>query len=96
MKIWRKSKLKSEKIRKIWKKSKLNSEKIGKIQKTRACIHHHQDKQLGKIYLKQFYIGKWEITQGKQIRKINLEKDYIDKGEITQGKRHGNYERKIS
>jgi hypothetical protein len=37
---------------KIWKKSKLNSEKIGKIQKKRAYIHHHQDKQLGKINLK--------------------------------------------
>ena len=31
--IWRKSKLKSEKIWKIWKKSKLNSEKVRKIVK---------------------------------------------------------------
>ena len=30
-KIWKKSKLKSEKIGKIWKKSKLNSEMIWKI-----------------------------------------------------------------
>ena len=47
-KIWKKSKLKSEKIWEIWKESKLNSEKIGKIQKKRAYIHHHQDKQLEK------------------------------------------------
>jgi hypothetical protein len=32
-KIWKKSKLNSEKIWKIWKKSKLNSEMIWKIQK---------------------------------------------------------------
>ena len=32
-KIWKKSKLKSEKIRKIWKKNKLKSEKIWEIQK---------------------------------------------------------------
>ena len=95
-KIWKKSKLKSEKIWEIWKESKLNSEKVGKIQKKRAYIHQQQDKQLGKIYLKQYYIGKGEITQGKQLRKINLEQDYIDNGEITQEKRHGNYERKIS
>ena len=30
-KIWKKSKLNSEKIGKIWKKSKLNGEMIGKI-----------------------------------------------------------------
>jgi hypothetical protein len=30
-KIWKKSKLKSEKIRKLWKKSKLKSEKILEI-----------------------------------------------------------------
>jgi hypothetical protein len=34
MKIWKKSKLKSEKIWKIWKKGKLNSEMIWKIWKT--------------------------------------------------------------
>ena len=59
------------------------------IQKKRAYIHHHhhhQDKQLSKINLKQYYIGKGEITLGKQLRKINLEQDYIDKGEITQDK----------
>ena len=32
-KIWKKSKLKSEKMRKIWKMSKLKNEKIWKIQK---------------------------------------------------------------
>ena len=32
-KIWKKSKLNSEKIGKIWKKSKLNGEMIGKIWK---------------------------------------------------------------
>jgi hypothetical protein len=32
-KIWKKSKLNSEKIRKIWKKSRLNSEMTWKIQK---------------------------------------------------------------
>jgi hypothetical protein len=32
-KIWKKSKLNSEKIWKLWKKSQLNSEKIWKIQK---------------------------------------------------------------
>jgi hypothetical protein len=32
-KIWKKSKLNSEKIWRLWKKSKLNSEKIWKIQK---------------------------------------------------------------
>jgi hypothetical protein len=32
-KIWKKSKLKSEKIWKIWKKAKFNSEQIWKIQK---------------------------------------------------------------
>ena len=32
-KLWRKSKLNSEKIWKLWKKSKLNNEKIWKIQK---------------------------------------------------------------
>ena len=32
-KIWKKSKLNSEKIWKLWKKIKLNSEKIGKTQK---------------------------------------------------------------
>jgi hypothetical protein len=50
--IWKKGKLNSEKIGELWKKSKLNSEKIGTIQKKRAYIHHHQDKQLGKINLK--------------------------------------------
>ena len=35
-KIWKKSKLNSEKIRKIWKKSKLNSEKIWKIWKNKG------------------------------------------------------------
>jgi hypothetical protein len=44
--------LKSEKIWEILKESKLNSEKIGKIQKKRGYIHHHQDKQLGNIYMK--------------------------------------------
>ena len=33
-KIWKKSKLNSEKIRIIWKKQKLNNDKILKIQKT--------------------------------------------------------------
>ena len=33
MKIWKKSKLKSEKMRKIWKESKLNNEKIWKLWK---------------------------------------------------------------
>ena len=75
--IWKKEKLKSEKIWEIWKESKLNSEKIGEIQK--SVYHHHDDKQLGKLYPKQYYIGKWEITQGKQLRKINLEQDYIEK-----------------
>ena len=83
-KIWKKSKLNSEKIGKLWKKSKLNNEKIGKIQKKRAYIqhhqHHHQGKQLGKINLKQYYIGKGEVTQDKKLGQINLEKDYIDKG----------------
>ena len=59
----------------------LNSEKIGKIQKKRAYIHHHhQDKQLGKISLKQYCIGKGEIIQDKQLGQINLKQDYI-KGE---------------
>jgi hypothetical protein len=37
-KIWKKSKLKSEKIWKIWRKSKLNSEKIWKIWKISVLI----------------------------------------------------------
>ena len=32
-KLWKKSKLNSEKIWKLWQKSKLNNEKIWKIQK---------------------------------------------------------------
>jgi hypothetical protein len=52
----------------------LNSEKIGKIQKIRAYIHHHQhhyhqEKQLGKISLKYYYIGKGEITQANNLGK---------------------------